>query len=65
MTVERTRAGLAAARARGRMGGRPRKMDRAAITMAMAAIMSDPTAKASEVARARYALFAAYSYPDS
>jgi len=40
-------------------------MDRAAITMAMAAIMSDPTAKASEVARARYALFAAYSYPDS
>lgn len=50
LIVERTRAGLAAARARGRMGGRPRKMDRATITMAMAA-MSDPAAKASEVAK--------------
>lgn len=50
LIVERTRAGLAAARARGRMGGRPRKMDRATITMAMAA-MSDPTANASEVAK--------------
>ena len=29
LIVERTRAGLAAARARGRQGGRPRKMDRA------------------------------------
>ena len=28
LIAERTRAGLAAARARGRMGGRPRKMDR-------------------------------------
>lgn len=50
LIAERTRAGLAAARARGRMGGRPRKMDRAALTMAMAA-MSDPKAKAAEVAR--------------
>ena len=50
LTAERTRAGLAAARARGRMGGRPRKMDRAMLTMAMAA-MSDPKAKAVEVAR--------------
>jgi transposase-like protein len=32
------------------MGGRPRKMDRATLTMAMAA-MSDPKAKACEVAR--------------
>jgi DNA invertase Pin-like site-specific DNA recombinase len=47
---ERTQAGLAAARARGRLGGRPRKMDRAAIMMAMTA-MADPTAKAAEVAR--------------
>jgi len=46
---ERTKAGLEAARARGRKGGRPRKMTRAAIRMAMAA-MSDPKAKAGEVA---------------
>ena len=50
LIAERTRARLAAARARGRMGGRPRKMDRAALAMAMAA-MSDPKAKAVEVAR--------------
>ena len=50
LIAERTRAGLAAARARGRMGGRPRKMDRATLTMAMAA-MTDPKAKACEVAR--------------
>jgi DNA invertase Pin-like site-specific DNA recombinase len=47
---ERTNAGLAAARARGRMGGRPRKMDRATLMMAMAA-MADREAKATEVAR--------------
>lgn len=50
LIAERTRAGLAAARARGRLGGRPRKMDRATVTMAMAA-MSDPKACAVEVAR--------------
>ncbi len=46
----RTQAGLAAARARGRMGRRPRKMDRATLAMAIAA-MSDPEAKACEVAK--------------
>jgi DNA invertase Pin-like site-specific DNA recombinase len=50
LIAERTRAGLAAARARGRVGGRPRKMDRATLTMAMAA-MRDPKAKAMEVAK--------------
>jgi len=50
LIAERTNAGLAAARARGRMGGRPRKMDRATLTMAMAA-MSDPKAHAADVAR--------------
>lgn len=50
LIAERTQAGLAAARARGRMGGRPRKMDRATLTMAMAA-MNDPKANAAEVAR--------------
>ncbi len=47
---ERTHAGLAAARARGRVGGRPRKMTKATRRMAMAA-MADPQSKASEVAR--------------
>src|SRR3989454_3083623 len=47
---ERTQAGLAAARARGRVGGRPRKMTKATRRMAMAA-MADPQSKAREVAR--------------
>ena len=42
-------AGLAAARARGRMGGRPRKMDRSTLMMAMAA-MADRKAVAADVA---------------
>lgn len=50
LIAERTQAGLKAARARGRMGGRPRKMDRATLTMAMAA-MSDPKANATKVAK--------------
>jgi DNA invertase Pin-like site-specific DNA recombinase len=50
LIAERTRAGLAAARARGRLGGRPRKVDRGALQMAMAALR-DPKAKAAEVAR--------------
>ena len=47
---ERTRAGLAAARTRGRRGGRPRKMTREALRTAMAA-MSDPTTSGRTVAR--------------
>ncbi len=47
---ERTQAGLAAARARGRLGGRPRKMTQEALRMVMAA-MADPTSNAREVAR--------------
>lgn len=46
---ERTKAGLAAARARGRLGGRPRKVTIETLKMAMAA-MADPKSKASEVA---------------
>jgi len=46
---ERTKAGLAAARARGRLGGRPRKMTIETVKMAMAA-MADTKTKASEVA---------------
>lgn len=47
---ERTQAGLKAARARGRKGGRPRKMDIQALKMAMSA-MSDRTSVAHEVAK--------------
>ena len=50
LIVERTRAGLAAARARGRKGGRPRKMDKPTLRMAMAA-MSDPKSIAADVAK--------------
>ncbi|MEM9137543.1 MAG: recombinase family protein [Cyanobacteria bacterium P01_F01_bin.42] len=46
---ERTRAGLIAARARGRKGGRPRKMDITTLQMAMNA-MGNPKACAKEVA---------------
>ncbi|MFT4060572.1 MAG: recombinase family protein [Legionella sp.] len=47
---ERTQAGLLAARARGRNGGRPRKMDEHTIKMAMVA-MSDRNSIAHEVAK--------------
>jgi DNA invertase Pin-like site-specific DNA recombinase len=47
---ERTMAGLVAARARGRLGGRPRKMTQETLTMAMAA-MANPGVNASEVAQ--------------
>lgn len=50
LIAERTRAGLIAARARGRLGGRPRKMDRTTLMLAMAA-MADPKANAADVAR--------------
>ena len=47
---ERTQAGLKAARARGKMGGRPRKMDKHTLTMAMTA-MSDKNTVAADVAK--------------
>ena len=50
LIAERTRAGLAAARARGRKGGRPRKMDKSTLKMAMAA-MSDHKSIAADVAK--------------
>jgi DNA invertase Pin-like site-specific DNA recombinase len=46
---ERTHAGLRAARARGRKGGRPRKMTASKIRMAMAA-MADPDARPKKIA---------------
>lgn len=50
LIIERTHAGLRAARARGRLGGRPRKMNASTIRMASAA-MKDPKAVAYAVAK--------------
>ena len=50
LIAERTRAGLAAARARGRKGGRPRKMDRKTLRLAMTA-MADREVRAAELVR--------------
>ena len=50
LIAERTRAGLAAARARGRLGGRPRKMDVAMLRMAMRA-MADRDTNAQDLAQ--------------
>ena len=50
LLVERTQAGLAAARARGRVGGRPRKMTPERIRQAMG-MMGVPGRNASAVAR--------------
>ena len=47
---ERTNAGLAAARARGRKGGRPPKMDKSTLKMAMTA-MSDKNAVSLDIAK--------------
>lgn len=50
LIIERTKAGLAAARARGRMGGRPRKMDRHTLKLAMSAL-SDSTVVVKDIAK--------------
>ena len=50
LIAERTKAGLEAARARGRKGGRPRKMTKQVLKMAMTA-MADRTSIASKVAK--------------
>lgn len=50
LIIERTKAGLAAARARGRMGGRPRKMNLPTLKLCMSAL-SDPTTNASDLAK--------------
>ena len=50
LIVERTRAGLASARARGRKGGRPYKMTGAKLRLAMAA-MGQPETKVADLCR--------------
>lgn len=50
LIAERTRAGLEAARARGRKGGRPRKMDKSTLMMAVKAL-EDKSITVQEVAK--------------
>ena len=50
LIIERTKAGLSAARARGRLGGCPRKMDIPTLKMCMSA-MQDPTTVVSGLAK--------------
>jgi DNA invertase Pin-like site-specific DNA recombinase len=50
LIVERTKAGIEAARARGRLGGRPRKMDIDTLNMAMAGL-SNAKSIAKQVAK--------------
>jgi len=50
LIAERTRAGLVAAKARGRCGGRPRKMDATTLKRAMAA-MANPGTVAVDLAK--------------
>ena len=64
---ERTMAGLAAARARGRKGGRPRKLDARRIAMAKQ-LLANPEQSVTEVAKtlgvARSTLYRALETPD-
>lgn len=65
LIIERTRAGLASARARGRLGGRPRKMDVATLRIAMSA-MANTKSVAMEVAkRLNITTTTLYSYVNS
>ncbi|HEY7908861.1 MAG TPA: recombinase family protein, partial [Thermomicrobiales bacterium] len=48
---ERTQAGLASARARGRMGGRPRKLDTPAKVAMARALYADPSHSIAEVCK--------------
>ena len=50
LIIERTKAGMAAARARGRSGGRPYKMTAAKLRLAMAA-MGKPETRVGELCR--------------
>ena len=54
LIAERTRAGLAAARARGRKGGRPRKMDRATLKAAQALLAN--TEEAAQAIAKRFGI---------
>lgn len=51
LVQERTKAGLEAARARGRLGGRPRKLDTRKLTLARR-LLEDPDQRVGEVAAA-------------
>ena len=59
---ERTNAGLAAARARGRKGGRPRKMDLKTLKIAMAAMQDQQTIAADVAKRLNITTTTLYNY---
>jgi DNA invertase Pin-like site-specific DNA recombinase len=61
---ERTMAGLAAARARGRTGGRPRLMTRAKLRMAMAMMADRPNAAAELAEQLGVSTSTLYAYLD-
>jgi DNA invertase Pin-like site-specific DNA recombinase len=61
---ERTMAGLAAARARGRTGGRPRLMTRAKLRMAMAMTADRPNAAAELAEQLGVSTSTLYAYVD-
>ncbi len=62
LIVERTQAGLAAARARGRLGGRPRKMDKQLLLMAQSALKDRHTVVTDLVQRLNVSKSILYHY---
>jgi DNA invertase Pin-like site-specific DNA recombinase len=62
MIIERTQAGLAAARSRGRVGGRPRKMTAEALAMAEALASEEGVPMADIAARIGVSVSTLYAY---
>ena len=65
LIIERTKAGLEAARARGRKGGRPRKMDQATLRMAMSAMANKQSVAQDVAKRLGITTTTLYSYVNS
>lgn len=62
LIIERTRAGLAAARARGRLGGRPRKMDITTLQMAASAMENNKSVAVDVAKRLGITTTTLYAY---
>jgi len=62
LIIERTRAGLAAARARGRLGGRPRKMDITTLQMASSAMENNKSVAVDVAKRLGITTTTLYAY---
>jgi DNA invertase Pin-like site-specific DNA recombinase len=63
--IERTKAGLISARARGRLGGRPRKMDITTLKMAMSAMKETKSVAMQVAKRLGITTTTLYSYVNS